>query len=369
MANEREAELIAAALRPGAVDTSLFSPEFFKAVPPTQLQPILDELVGMIGAVVSVEPRDGSNYRVTTATHEVPAEIVLDTNGLIAGLMFRTPLARTATPESLIAEMRQLAPQFSLLITRNGEVLHASDADLALSAASAFKMGVLKVLRDQIDRGERQWTDVIALSAADMCLPTGVLHSWPVGSVLTLHTLAGMMISVSDNTATDALIHLLGREAIEAVLGIAPVLTTREMFTLKPESALRARYLAGNLEARRAVLAELAGMALPEPSKVERPYHPEMEWNLSARSLCALIETVADLDVMAINPGVADRAEWAHIAYKGGREGGVLNRTTALTARDGTRYVIAATWNKPDTVDDGKASALYAGLMSLLARG
>ena len=65
------------------------------------------------------------------------------------------------------------------------------------------------------------------------------------------------MISVSDNTATDMLINLVGRSAVEAALtatGMAspaldrPFLTTREIFILKLDQwpALAKRYIAAD---------------------------------------------------------------------------------------------------------------------------
>jgi beta-lactamase class A len=176
------------------------------------------------------------------------------------------------------------------------------------------------------------------------------------------------MITISDNTATDTLIRLVGRESVEAALGIAPVLTTRELFTLKAEADLAARYISGNLEERRQVLAELAARPLPDMSKANAPYHPEMEWHLSATTLCDLIGSVADLDVMQINPGVANAADWQSVAFKGGSESGVLNLTTMVTATDGTRYCVAATWNSDSSVDEAKATASYASLLGLLKR-
>lgn len=369
MAAEREIVAIETVLKPGVVDPALFTPEFLKAVPPAQLQATLDQLSAQIGPVVAVEPLGGMDYLVESATHELPTQIVLDAAGRISGLMFRPAVARDISMDEVLAEMQDIAPHFSLLVTRDGEPLHASDPKTPLAVGSAFKLGVLKALRDEIAAGRRQWSDVVTLSAADISLPSGTLQGWPVGSPLTLHTLAAMMISISDNTATDALIHLLGRDAVEAALGIAPVLTTRELFTLKSEAELRARYLAGDTAEQRKVLSELATLPLPEVGSVMTPYDPGTEWNLSATNLCALIGSVADLDVMAINPGLANKANWQHIAFKGGSEIGVLNFTTAVTDSDGHHYCVAATWNRPESIDDAKAAGAYASLLGLLARG
>lgn len=201
-----------------------------------------------------------------------------------------------------------------------------------------------------------------------MSLPSGMLQGWPVGSPLTLHSLAALMISISDNTATDALLRVVGRDRVEAVLGIAPVLTTRELFILKGAPELLARYTGGDLAARRAVLDEIADSPLPSADKALTPYDPEAEWNLSATRLCELITSLSGLDVTSINPGVASPLDWQRIAFKGGSETGVLNFTTEVTAADGSRYCLAATWNGPTGIDEAAAASAYAGLLALLAR-
>ena len=84
------------------------------------------------------------------------------------------------------------------------------------AVGSAFKLAVLAALKDQVAAGALAWDDVATLEAGHISLPSGILQAWPVGSPLTIHTLASLMISVSDNTATDALIALLGRDLIES---------------------------------------------------------------------------------------------------------------------------------------------------------
>lgn len=368
MAGDREIAIIETLLGTDPVDTSLFTQEFLNAVPAASLEPVLIDIRAQVGPVIAVGERGGADYLVETVTHEMPVQISLDASNRIAGLLFRPAIAKTADIGGIVAEMQVLAPSFGLAVTRNGVLLHSANPDQPLAIGSAFKLGVLKALRDEIDAGKRAWSDVAELTDADKSLPSGTLQTWPTGSPLTLHTLAAMMISISDNTATDTLIRILGREAVEAALAIAPVLTTRELFTLKAELELAERYVSGDIEERRQVLAELTSRPLPDVTKVGTPYHPEMEWNLSASALCTLIESVADLDVMQINPGVASPADWQSIAFKGGSEIGVLNLTTLVTAADGTRYCVAATWNSDTAVDQAKATSSYASLLALLKR-
>jgi beta-lactamase class A len=368
MAQEREIAALGAVLAEGAVDQSLFAPEFLKAVPPAQLEVAVKGIKDVIGPVVAVTHQSGPTYLVETATHEMSSDIVLDAAGKITGLFFRPPVASTATIEDILKEMAAVAPQSAFLVTENGMPLHAKDADTPLAVGSAFKLGVLKALREQIEAGGQAWDEVAELTAPDLSLPSGMLQGWPVGSPLTLHTLAALMISISDNTATDTLMRIVGREAVEAALGIAPALTTRELFVMKAERDLLERYLTGDLDAKRAVLEEVAARPLPDGSKALSPHDEGAEWYVSPTTLCALIGGVADLDVTQINPGVASKRDWAQVAYKGGSEPGVLNLTTAVTASDGTRYCVAASWNDSQPIDEAKATSAYAGLLAKLAK-
>lgn len=369
MAQEKEIAVLKAVLAEGPLDVGLFSAAFLAAVPAAQLEPVTTSLKQTIGPVVAVTHKSGASYLVESATHDLPSDIVLDGDGKITGLFFRPPVARNATLVDILGEMAGVAPQSAFLVTENGVVLHAKDADSALAVGSAFKLGVLKALREQIDAGGKSWDQVAELTAADISLPSGMLQGWPVGAPITLHTLASFMISISDNTATDTLMRIVGREAVEEALGIAPALTTRELFTLKAERELLARYQAGDLATKRAVLAELATRPLPDGSKMLTPHDQGAEWYVTPTALCALIEAVADLDVTRINPGVANKADWASVSYKGGSEIGVLNLTTLVTAKDGTRYCVAASWNDSKAIDEAKATSAYASLLAKLARG
>jgi len=80
-----------------------------------------------------------------------------------------------------------------------------------------------------------------SLSTANPC-HLAWLQNWPLGTPMTLQALATMMISISDNTATDTLISVVGRQEIEQMMrrtghsNIAkatPLLTTLEAFALK----------------------------------------------------------------------------------------------------------------------------------------
>ena len=168
----------------------------------------------------------------------------------------------------------------------------------------------------------------MTLEEKHISLQSGRLQKMPVGSRLTLHTLAAATIADSDNTATDVRIDVVGRGQLEASSGLKPFLTTREVFQLKADDSVYERYAASDLPERYAVLEGLANVSLPAARDVLKPWKPEAEWLLSTRTLCEWIGKVADVKLTQIDVGPVHPDDWERVSFKGGSETGVLNLTT-----------------------------------------
>jgi beta-lactamase class A len=224
---------------------------------------------------------------------------------------------------------------------------------------SAFKLFVLA----ELARQGRKLDEVTQLRDEHKSLPSGFLQTWPAGAPLTLHTLATLMISVSDNTAADHLIHLLGREALEKNLaasghhhpeGMRPFLTTVEMFRLKmfAGESVRAAYAKANEAERRKILTTLK-QPLGDAGAVlfTRPtYIDSIEWFASVGDLCRVMDVLRKAkpvrEALAVNvPATVDKG-WTFSGYKGGSEPGVINMSFVLEGKRGS-YCVAATWNDP----------------------
>src|SRR5690606_39020617 len=137
----------------------------------------------------------------------------------------------------------------------------------------------------------------------------------------------------------------------------------------KADPALAADYLAADAAGRADLVEALAGRDLPTAGQIAGPYIPGIEYDVSLRRLCALMEAVADLSFVSLNPGLADPEAWAEIAFKGGSETGVLNFTTRVVDASGQRYCVAFTWNDAAALDEARAAALYGALLERLSRG
>ena len=99
-------------------------------------------------------------------------------------------------------------------LTDNGPAplfeLHGNER---FAIGSSFKLFILGVLAEEVNADRRQLADVMTLQPQWIGPPHSELAEWPIGSPVTLHTLALKMISISDNTATDHLLHLLAQES------------------------------------------------------------------------------------------------------------------------------------------------------------
>jgi len=194
-----------------------------------------------------------------------------------------------------------------------------------------------------------------------------------------------LMISQSDNTATDHMLLTLGRERVEQIMkpmGVAqaerswPLLTTREMFLLKwgKDSLAVAQYTSKDVASRRAYLAagaitqlKLAEVAFAASKPVAID---QIEWFASSSDLVRSMnwlrlkteagEAARARRILAVNRGLDFNAtDWPYIGYKGGSEPGVLALSFLMRSAKGDWYAMAATWNNPKApVDEAKMFGL-----------
>ncbi len=353
------------------IDPGWFDESFLAQVPVEQITTIVESFLTEYGPFLAVTG-SGGNLVTRFERAEMRTQITLGDTGRIIGLFFGPAVPVDAVLADLVAEIAALTGSTSVLVTAGGEVVAAHQPDLPLGVGSAFKLAVLAALAAEIEAGRMAWDDVVRLDAAWRSLPTGILQSWPAGVPLTMSSLANLMVSISDNTATDALMRILGRERVEEETPRnAPLLTTGELFRLKMRGneEVAAEFIAAGEAGRRAILADLADRPVPTADQLVLRPMLEIEWFLSAAELCALLERVAGNPAFDINPGVANPADWAEIAFKGGSEPGVLNLSTLVTAADGTRHCVVVTWNDTAALDEGRMFSLYAGLLAALAGG
>ena len=401
-ATRQRATEIVRVLQGKLLPEAIFSPDFLQAVPEEQLAAIAAQLVDGNGALLGIEAvryrgKGTAEFDLVYERGRGPAQLQLGPapHFLITGFRIGAVLPEGDTPEKIRAEIAALPGQTGIGVYRlgagNPEPLLEHNASSQLAIGSTFKLYVLSALAREIAAGRRQWGDVVPLGARS--LPSGTMQDWPKGAPVTLHTLAIMMISTSDNTATDTLIRLLGREAIAADMiasGHAqpsrtiPVLTTIEAFALKAGDPARVAAYAQAKDDRQEELLGRWGATLTkdhvDPAKRADPRPvaiDSIEWFASARDIAHILARLRDagdpavLPILSVNPSVAEQEAtyWDYVGYKGGSESGVLNLSWLLKDKRGRWFAVVATWNNAEkNVDANKLELLAMRLMRTLHR-
>ena len=377
---------------------AVFSEAFLAAVPPAQLNSVSASLTAQFGQAVAVDlldPRDGTravlHVRFERGLAKGSIAIAPDEGNRVSELLFTAfdSLAVAGdTPAAITADLAALPGSvnawFAPLDGGAPTILIGADKPLALG--STFKLYVLAALAEDVKAGRRKWTEVAALT--EKSYPSGRLQDWPQGAPLTLHSLASLMISISDNTATDQLIAVLGKARILKLMmdsGHAdpgandPFLTTRELFMMKggPDSRVAA-YRAGDAAVRSAILDSLANQTVSldavNAGFVGGPKALDIEWFASPADLAKLLAYMrrtadpAGFEIMAINPSAtpAILANWNYLGFKGGSEPGVINLTWLLTDKAGRDHLLTLGWNNPvAAVDEGKLETIAQRILLL----
>jgi hypothetical protein len=350
---------------------SWFSASFLAQVRFARLGPIVDQVKSGLGAYR--ETTGGAGVYIShfeKGTDEV--RIHLDADGKIDGLFFRPPDLVALTRDDALARLRGLPSTVSYVLIEGRSERAALNADRPLAVGSAFKLAVLAALRDEIAAGHRRWNDIVPLQARWKSLPSGVLQTWPTRTPLTIATYATEMISVSDNTAADAVAALDGPATVARYASRnVPFLTTRDLFVLRSRPDLAARWIGNpSVPARVALRDVLAKTQLPDVGALPAGIGDlRIEWLFTARELCTLMDRVADLPLMSVNPGPAAGRGFRNVAFKGGSEPGVLSLVTSGVTKTGTAICFALTVNDPGhPIDDSAVELAYGNVLGVLAR-
>jgi beta-lactamase class A len=391
------ADQVVALLRGQADPAAMFTPEFLAQVPPAQMRAIAQQVVAQYGAVRGLErleagsPQSGVIH-VGLERAVLSIQIVVEPQppNRIGGLLITGADMRGDSLAAIVGEIRALPGEKTVAVARLADgppaMLASLDPERPLAIGSAFKLFILAELNRQIGAGQRHWSDVVTLDRHS--IPSGTLQTWPLGSQLTLHTLAALMISVSDNTAADMLLHTLGRENVEHMMetiGVAnaardrPLISTLEMAAIKtgPATAFNLWQQADEAGRRRLLATDYANI---DASSIDiarftgNPLHLEVEYYASGADLVRVMDWFrrngddTAKAILAINSGLGPqlRGELAYIGFKGGSEPGVLNLTWLVRNRAGAWQAITGSWNNPGApLDEQRFIGLIARLVQL----
>ena len=188
-----------------------FAPAFLNAVPAAQFTGILDSLVAQYGQplyVVSDTPRGKTGATVLYAFERAVATIELDIIAAkpnqVIGLVITGFSASDDSIGKVEADIKALPGKTGFLVANlddagNAKIRIAHNPDMQFAIGSTFKLYILAELANQVKTGERKWSDVAPL--AHRSFSSAATRGWPKDSPATLHSMAGWMMSVSDNSA------------------------------------------------------------------------------------------------------------------------------------------------------------------------
>lgn len=250
--------------------------------------------------------------------------------------------------------------------------IHEFGEDTPRDIAGGVRLLVLTAVADAADAGTIRWDGMVPIREKYKSAPPGRLAEAAVDAEFSAADLALRMMRESDNTATDHLIGLLGRDGAEkALTALArdkrniPLLTTREFYSLKlAEDQETLREYAGCDETDRRDMLDndvsLMKPALMQAADWKNPREiDKVGWYASARELCHAWEVLHALEgkehaeplAAAMNAGVGltlDQQTWPLVRFAGGAEPGAQTLTMLMKRSDDRWFTIAAVWNNAD---------------------
>ena len=393
------AERVVTLLKGEVQPADIFNPAFRAAVPEAQIQAIRQQFTAQYGAVqglAGIDPVSAEagniHIRYDRAIVHMQLSVEPAPPHLISGLLLTGTDMAGDTMDAVLAALRELPGQVSFAVARLGTgapaVTAGIEPDRPLAIGSTFKLFILAELSRQVQAGQRRWSDVVTVDRSS--IGGGTIVGFPRGAPVTLHTLASLMISISDNSATDILLHTLGRENVErmmATMGVRdparnrPLLSTLELGMLKaaPATSL-ALWQQADEATRRQILTN--DYAATDASRIDislfagNPIRIDtVEWFASAADLVRAMDWLrlhADdtaRAILGISPGLPPQARAAvsYAGYKGGSEPGVANLTYLIQTRAGAWHALSLGWNNPAApVDANRLAGLAARVVQLL---
>lgn len=218
------------------------------------------------------------------------------------------------------------------------------DADVAYPAASTIKVPILLALLQDIDRGLVRWDETLPMKVR--VSGSGFLQYKPLGTPLRIWELGGLMITDSDNTATELIIERLGgREA----------LNQRFSWWGLKHTALRSQ------------LPDIAGTNTTSPEDLAITLTLlDRGAGLTAWTRDRGLDWLKRVENRSLLPtGLAKVEPTARIAHKTGTIGIALSDAGLVDLPNGKRYLIIGMVERPR--EDRRAAQLLQNVSTLVA--
>lgn len=353
-----------------SIEPDWFTADFLKQVSSIELEHNIAQIKDKFGKLKDIQTTEGKGF-LRFEKARIPILIGFNRETQIDVLWLGAPQLENVSLEDLARELKCTATgEVSVFVTVDGQPLLDDNSQKAMAVGSTFKLVVLKAYEDALKSGEIKREQLVTLEDSDRSLPSGTLQVLSVGTPVTLEMLAQSMIKISDNTATDILMRILGQERLEALSpGNVPFMTTRELFQLiaPGAEASREQYRIAGPQERRQILSAVNSQALPRPDQVGRTATwQNVEWYLTAREICELLRNVKQAPALDdTSDPLFEGMNWQRIGYKGGSEYGVLNLSAIGTTRQGHEICVVVTANGDGAQPVERIAPLFADLLRI----
>jgi beta-lactamase class A len=282
---------------------------------------------------------------------------------------------------------------FTELTPAGPRVLYGIRQDERFAIGSSFKLFILGTLAAEVNADQRGLDNVMRLRADLKGPPHSEMADWPVDSPVTLQTLALKMISISDNTATDHLLYLLGRERIERQMDEMgdrhsqwnrPLLSTREMTMLRDKKTglQGSAYQELDEAQRRKFLSDHFHGALDyEDVDFDAAAYNLAEWYATPLDMAFALSWLKNNTgvgrpayplraVLAVDPKLPhDPKAWPYVGFKGGSEDQLLAGNWLLKNKNGRWYTFHVFYNNPQgKADQEKTLKAFGTIFAAIDR-
>ncbi|MGB0452384.1 MAG: serine hydrolase [Bacteriovoracaceae bacterium] len=337
-----------------------FGENFRKAIPKSRLVGILKSLHKQYGNCKQIEKEKDELVKEFYTEHKnekkLHFNIALENEGqrpLISSLLYRgekLQIKELKSARDIKNELKKISGKTSLLLMdENEKVIIKHNHEAITPLGSVFKLFVLEALAEEIKQGRISWDDQIKIENSFKSLPSGIMQNYKKGKKVTVFDAAEKMLSISDNTATDHLIELIGKRKIEKHIaglpfvknkqGLTPFLKTRELFLVRAfwdeqttsayakSSATKRRMMLANLKTKisnKSLMDKLSTWSSPRSIY-------DIEWFSTPLEVCQLLVHLNKRNNEKINqvlsPNSSQNEDVPYVAYKGGSEPGVLQQS------------------------------------------
>jgi len=278
----------------------------------------------------------------------IPHEVYGPPDGLVPSLPFALTQPDTLLSQklALLTAVPRLRTGLFVLDLDRGRYVAQGSKD-AYPAASTIKLPILLALLQDIDRGLVSWNEKLTLTPPIKVSGSGFLQYRPLGSQFRIWEVAGLMITDSDNTATEMLIRRLGgRER----------LNQRFLWWGLTQTALRAQ------------LPDIEGQNTTSPQDlaiVLRYLDRSLGLELATRDRAMDILTRVE-NRSLLPTGLVKVEPTARIAHKTGTIGKALGDAGIINLPNGRRYILVALVERPR--EDSRARTLIQNISTQVAQ-